>query len=163
VSIQLTSKIEGTIVETLTGPMVDPNNATVSFNQLNTDRTLDANSTPPVSKHSEGQKALSSGAGTLDLTALPGKTADETVVGTGLKVQFAMFRNPITNANPITVTFGASSPYLLGGSGFKVILQPGEKWAYEGTSTSPAVASGAKNIDLAGTGSQALDYEIVLG
>ncbi len=138
--------------------------STASFGPLNeTLTTYTASSTIPVTKHSEGTKLLSTGAGTFDLTQLPGKTADETVNGTGLKVQFAWFRNPATNANAITITFGASNPYLLKGSAFKMILQPGQSDKFFGDDATPDVGGSSKTIDIAGTGSQGLEYLIVMG
>ena len=162
-SIQATYKANISLVETFES-FADPADATATFDGLNTEVTLGAATSPPITKHAEYAKVLSVGAGTIDLTALPvNNHAGSTQDCTGLKVQMAKFQNPVTNANPITVTFGASNPYLLAGAGFKIILQPGEEWTFKGNDTTPDVAGGAKDIDLAGTGSQALNVQLVLG
>lgn len=150
------------VVQTYSGGLSADNTAT--YAPLNTDATTyTASTSVPVTKFSSGEKTLSGGAGTLNLAALPGVTADETVDGTGLKVQFAWFRNKSTNANNITITFGASNPYNLLGSAFVMVLAPGQSVKIFGNEATPDVASGAKNIDLAGTASQILEYQIVMG
>lgn len=108
------------------------------------------------------QKALSSGAASIDLTTLPG-TNGATIDGTGKKVQAIFLRNPSTNANSIAATFGASTPYLLAGAAWKVILLPGQSIVMFGNNATPTIGSGAKVIDLAGTGAQALDVGVILG
>ncbi len=142
----------------------DPGNPDVLFTTLNQALvTYTANTTVPVVKFSCGEKALASGTGTLRMTALPGRKADEIVDGTGLKVQFFWCKNKSTNANNISFTFGASNPYNLMGSDYKVTLAPGQSNKFEGNDATPDVASGAKDIDLAGTLAQVLQYVIVLG
>jgi hypothetical protein len=162
-SVAYVSKI--TVVETLTGDFVDPANATVGFNGLDAAETLTGATTTPVTKHAEDSLALTAGAATINLAALPGKTPEEVVVGTGLKVQFAKFVNPATNANKITVAKGASNGYGLCASGdtWSHTLSPGQEVTFKGDDAAPDVASGARTIDVTGTGSQVLDYVIVMG
>lgn len=152
------------VTETFVGTYVSTADATAGFGDaLGETLTLNASSSVPATKHAEFQKALSTGAGTIDLTALPGKTADETIVGTGLKVQAIKFRNLSTNANDISITFGASNPYNLMGSDFKITLKPGQSQLFLGDEAAPDIGSGAKDIDIAGTGSQILEVAIVMG
>ena len=126
--------------------------------------TLTASSTPPVTKHALFSKPLSTGTGTIDLTALPGITADETVNGTGLKVQFLKFKNPSTNANKITAAKGGSNGYQLdGATTWSVPLAPGQSVFFELDDAADDIGSGNKTIDLTGTGSQALSVQVVMG
>ncbi len=164
-SIRATVTCGISVTETFEGPFVNPGDATATFDQLSESVTLDANSTPPASKHASYEKALSSGTGTIDLTALPGVTAEETVNGTGLKVQQLKFRNKSTNANKITVAKGASNGYGLCASGdsWSFVLSPNQSITFYGDDAAPDIGSGAKTIDLTGTGSQVLEVAIVMG
>lgn len=163
-SIAVTSYSRLAVVETFAGVYVNPGDATVTVDGLSEESTLSASTTPPVTKHSHGQKALSAGSATIDLTSLPDISGTAgAVTFNGLKVQRAIFENPITNANAITVTVGGSDGYLLGGAAWKYILQPGSRIHIENVDTAPDVASNAKNIDITGTGSQELNFHLVAG
>lgn len=140
-----------------------PGQNTAAFAPLNETLSLNAGTTPPASQHATFNAALTAGAGTIDLTNLPGITAGEVVNGTGLKVQVAKFLNPLTNANPITLKFGALNPYNLLGASWQVSLAPGQSLLVNGNAATPAIAAGAKNIDISGTGAQALSVHLVLG
>lgn len=161
-TISATYGLELSVVETFDG-QVGAGDNTLTYNGLTENGILTASSSVPATKQASGTKLLSGGAGTLDMTALPGKTADETVDATGLKLQLAIFHNLDANANTITVTFGAANPYLLGGTGFKWILSPGDTLMVKKKDSAPDVAAGAKDIDLAGTGAQGLEYHCVFG
>lgn len=162
-SVTYVSKV--TILETLTGDFVDPANATVGFNGLDLTETLTGATTVPVTKHAEDTLAMTAGAATINLAALPGKTAEETVVGTGLKVQYLKIVNPITNANSITVSKGASNGYGLNAAGttWSVPLSPGQEFTFRGNDSAPDIAAGARTIDVAGTGTQSVEYVVVMG
>ena len=108
----------------------------------------------------QNTKAMDGGAGTLDLTALPG-TADTVRDLSGLKVQWAWFRNTATNGNAITITFGASNPYDLLGGGEIIVLEVGQEIAVWGNDATPEIGSSACEIDISGTLAQTLDYLIV--
>jgi len=151
-----------TVAETLATNVVDATSPVITHNGFNFSATLNASSTPPISKMASFQKALSTGAATIDCTSLIG-TNGASVDFTGLKVQGYIFQNPATNANAITVTVGASNGLLLHGASWKVILQPGEQLMFLGLNVSQTVGSGNKTIDLAGTGSQALNCILVAG
>ena len=68
-----------------------------------------------------------------------------------------------TNANPITIKFGAANPYNLLGASWQIVLAPGQEAQSYLKDGAPAIGSGAKNIDLSGTGAQALQCQVVLG
>jgi hypothetical protein len=163
-SVALTYETKLTVIETLgvNVPDVDVANARIVHNAFNTNLSLNGTSSPPVTKVVATQKALAAGVGTLDLTALVGTNGAVVDLST-LKVQAVKFRNPSTNANAITVTFGAANPYLLGGAAWKFILEPGMEIVVYGNDKTPDVDSTHKNIDLAGTLVQALDVVIVAG
>ena len=71
-SIAVTYNSQASIVETLEGEYISPGDPTVTTNGLNTTAGLTASTTPPVTKYSAFQKALSTGTGTIDLTSLTG-------------------------------------------------------------------------------------------
>lgn len=164
-SIEVTYAVTGTIVETLTGPFVSAADATTTTNGLNIAGVLNASSTVPATKYAAGRLTLSSGSGTLDLTALPGRTADEVVDGTGLKLQLLILHNRSTNANKITITKGASNGIGLAASNdtWTLTLSPDQTVGLYLKDAGPDIASDKKTLDISGTGSQELDYEIVMG
>jgi hypothetical protein len=153
-----------TAAETLTTNVPDAATPTVNHTGFNSTATLNAASTPPVSKMASFQQALSAGAATIDLTALVG-TNGATVTFNGLKVAAVKFQNPGTNANAITIKAGASNAYLLGGAAWSWILQPGDEflWKAGAVNAAPTVGASLKNIDLAGTGTQALNVIVIAG
>lgn len=153
------------VTETLTGPFVDPANPTVGFNGLNTSGVLNAGSTVPATKHAADVCTMSDGTGSINLAALPGKTAEETVVGTGLKVQILILRAKATNANPITVAKGASNGYGLNAANgtWSETLDPGQVRAFYLKDSAPDIASDKRVWDVTGTGAQGLEYQIVMG
>jgi hypothetical protein len=161
-SVAVTYGFTATTVETLATNVPAASSPQVTHSGYNTSGTINGTSTVPATQCAYFSKALSSGAATIDLTALTG-TNGATVDLTGLKVQIARFKNPAANANSITVTFGASNPYLLGGSAWKVILAPGQQVMFFGNDAAPDVDSTHKTIDIAGTGSQALEVSIIAG
>lgn len=153
-----------TVVETFTGE-VSPSDNTITINGLDLNETLTASTTPPVTKNAAYTLTLSGGSGSIDLTALPGLTADETVDMTGLKAQIVKFQTPSTNANNITITKGNSNGYGFGSAGasFTIVLPPDSNHMMTFTDTNPDVASGARIFDVTGTGSQTVDVQIVGG
>ena len=76
-----------------------------------------------------------------------------------------LFTLAVASTNKITVAKGASNGYGLDTAGdtWSVPLSPGE-WMMVGTNgASPTIGSGAKVIDVTGTGSQALNVAVVMG
>jgi len=135
------------------------------FSDYDTEIQLGAGSVPVVTKKANFLLTLSGGAATIDLTALPDLAGVQDF--TGLKVQAIKFRNP--SANVMTISKGASNGYGLdGGNAFTIPVapvyqsRPGEFLGLfpEGT---PDVAAGAKNIAVAGTGTQTLQCTILAG
>ena len=148
-----------TVTEILAGNVVGLSDKLVKHTTLNKSELLDSTTTPPVTLVVSNAQA---GSGTIDLTSMVG-TNDTAVDGSGLKVQAAKFANPSTNANAITVKFGASDAYLLGGAAWTFILEPGMEIVAYGNDATPDIAAGAKDIDVAATGVQPLNYTIVMG
>lgn len=161
-SVRVNYQSSLTVRETLETNVPAASDAEIVHSGFDTNAALNSASTPTATKHAAFSKALSAGAATIDLTALTG-TGGVTVDGTGLKVVACKFQNPSTNANNIQVCFGASNAYLLGtNAAWKVTLCPGDEYLGK-FHANPSIDSTHKNIDLAGTGTQALNCEIVLG
>ncbi len=162
ITVLYASKV--TVVETFSGAVDGDNTST--FAAQNEEATYTASTTVPVTKHSPPSTVtLGSGLATIDLALLPGITADETVVGTGLKAQFIKFTNPSTNANKIVISNGASNPYRIDGATttWSIPLAPGQTVLLSLNDAGDDVAGSHKTIDLVGTGSQTLTVQIVLG
>jgi len=160
-SVSVNYKLRISTTETLVSGVVAAANPVVLLDQFDLTGTLNSGTSPPATKAAYFSKALTAGAGTIDLTALTG--AGGAVDGTGLKVQLFRLSNPIANANGVTISHAASNSYGLWGSTYSVTLQPGESVQWLGNDTAPDVAGGAKNILLTGTGSQAFNVSIVMG
>lgn len=165
-SIQVTYASQASIQDSPGGGFIDPNDATITINQMNVSATLTASTTPPVTKYSAFSVALSSGTGSIDLTSLPDNNGVAAAVTfSGLKPQVVKLRNKSTNANSIKVAVGASNGYDGFGSDFAVTLQPGDELLWKGNDNSGVtdVASGKRTFDLTGTGSQVLEVELIAG
>lgn len=116
----------------------------------------------PATKTANFEVALVAGAGSIDLRALDGSN-DGVVDGNGLKVQGLFIKAKATNGNPITIDVGDSDGYDLAGAAFSVTLQPGQCFLFYGYDATPDVAAGDKVLDLTGTGTDALQVQVVLG
>jgi hypothetical protein len=156
----VTTQVAG--VETFDGLASSADN-TVTYSGLSESNTYDGSTSVPVTKQAAFEKALSSGSGTIDLTALPGKTADETVNFNGLRVQALKLRNKSTNANSITIAQGGSNAWTGLGSTFSLTLLPGQAATLEFKEGGPDVGSSVKNIALTGTGAQILEVHAIAG
>lgn len=144
-----------------TGLTATDSDRTLIWDSINTLKTLNASSTPAVTKFVRFDQALTASTATIDLTSLTGANG-ESVDFSGLKVQVAKFKNKSGNA-AMTIKFGAANPYnLLGASWTLILPDEGEITLYlpEGT---PDVAGGAKDIDLSGTGSEELEVQLFAG
>lgn len=166
VAVTYTSMLK--TVETLTDTNIASSDATVTFNSgasegINKTTTMNSGTTPPATKRAGGELTLTAGAGSIDLRALTTGVGGSTVDGNGLKVQAIKLRNKSTNANAMTISEGASNGYALLGASFTFILQPGQEIMFFGNDATPDVAAADKTIDVAGTGSQVLAYEVVMG
>jgi hypothetical protein len=161
-SIQLayTSKILAT--ETLESNVDLSSDKTVSFNGLDTVRTLNETSTPPVAKGSYQDIPLVAGAKTLDLAALVGANS-AAVNGTGLRVQTIKIRNKATNANAMTIAKGASNGYDGLGANFSITLVPGAEMLVLLNDGGTDIGATNKTLDVAGTLTQVVEVGIVMG
>lgn len=132
----------------------------VRHNNLNPRGALDAGTTPPATKHVQlAAQALVAGAKTVDLTALVG-TAGATVDGTGLKVRVLRIRN--NGVSLMTFGPGAADPYQLW-AGWSLPVPPGGAFALYMADGAGAVGAAAKNVDVAGTGTETFDLSVVFG
>lgn len=130
--------------------------------------TLNTTSNPTAVAVWSGRVTMSGGAASLDLTALPYSLDREDVDLTTLKVVALKLFAPLTNADPVKIEGGASTPYeLFGDADTEIDLAPGE-YATKGVVDSAgaalaAVSGSVKVIDFSGTGTDAVDVTIVAG
>lgn len=164
-SVALSLQQNCTVTEALTGNAAQGTAATILWSALNNSVNLSGTSTPPVSLVAGGAVALSSGAKTLDLTALTGLgTGAATVNMNTKKIVAILFSNPATNANAISMVPGASNGYNWDNStGAKITLQPGATQLVYCFSTAPAIGGSAKTLDFAGTSAQPFNIVLVGG
>ena len=162
-SVTVTYQSTITVVETLEGnaPAATDANKKVTHNAFNTSKSLTGASSQPVTKCAFFEQALAAGVATIDLTALTG-TNGASVDMSGLKVQQIKFKNKAGN-NVVTIGEGALNGYELAGSGWQVALQAGQEFVIDGNDATPDVGAAAKEIDLAGTGTDEIEVSIVCG
>lgn len=112
-------------------------------------------SNPPVSAKSHFAKALSSGAGTLDLLALLDDQAN-TLATTGLRVQIVKVQNP--NPDALAVTPASSNGY-----GLKFTVPPQGEILLTSSNLLPQVETSAHLLTLAGVAAETSNWMIILG
>ena len=137
---------------------------TVNATALNPSQTTYTQTANPKAKYYSGKKyALVAGALTIDLTALSGLQAS--INGTGLKVQALRVRGCATGNGKLTISEGAANPYELFGGANPIEYPAGNTyaWQFEFGDKLGAIGAGAKNIDLAGTGTNEFYIEFLLG
>lgn len=148
-------------LEVVSGQLVTVGNVTHASSQSH---TLTSVTTPPVTKHAAKLVALVAGAATIDLTALTAWGANGAAEDmSGLKLQIMRLKATAANANPITITAGASNGYEAFGAAWSLALSGGQEVTLYGFDKTPDVAGGAKTIDLAGTLTQSIEIEVVFG
>lgn len=135
---------------------------TTKYTGLNTKYDLEAGSTPPVVSSAMFKKAMSGGAGTIDLTAVPGPHGS-TVNGNTKKVRACKFVNPATNANAITIVGGASNGYLLFGASGSIVLLPGDEVTLYKKDNAVTIDGTHKTLDISGNGAQELHCAFIFG
>jgi len=152
-----------TVKETLeTGvPAASANKRIVTHDLFNTAKTLNVDSTPPVTKVANFEQALTVGAATIDLTSLAG-TNGASIDGTGLRVQMLKLRNKDAN-NPVTIEEGASNGYDGFGSGFSVTIAEEGEVTLLTNDAGTDIGATNKTLDLSGTGSEEVEVSIVMG
>lgn len=127
--------------------------------------TLDANTTPAVTKSWSDQVSLTAGTVTLDLTALSRGTNMSTVNMNGLKVQLVKIKAKSTNTQTITIADAASNGYNLFGdaSGQVTLDASGEIMQYT-PELLANISSTAKDITITSNDVDAIfDIQIVAG
>lgn len=134
----------------------------VTHNGYNSSRTINSGSAQPATKVASFEKDLSGGAATIDLTSITG-TNGATVNLNGLKVQAFKVKAKSANANPITLTEGASNGYELLGASWTIILQPSQEVLVWGHDSTPDVSGTTKTIDMSGTDTQGVEIIVVAG
>lgn len=159
VNIGLTLDANETVASTLAGFAATGGTNLAHFG-FSTRVNLTPSSTPDVEAVSYQTLALTAGAKTIDLTALPvtGGTYD----ATGKKVRAFMVKNKAGNA-VLTVSEGATNGYALLGTGFTFKLLAGQQLLVYLADSAPTVASGDKTIDFAGTGTEESEISIAIG
>lgn len=168
-SVVATAILGLTTVENPEQGVDDATASTVTHDAYSSSQTLTSSSTPAVTACNAFEKALSSGTGIIDLTALPstGQAVSGLTPGvfdrSGLRVQAIKVVAPAENSGPLTLTYGAATPYLLFGSGWKIILNPGEEFEWKGYGVAPVISSSYKHIDLSGTGTDVLKVLLLFG
>lgn len=127
--------------------------------------TLDSTTTPPVTEVYADNLALSGGAITIDLTALPG-TNGRTIDMTGLKVQYLWVGQVASNTANLTLKPGASTGYNIGNNAntFLSIGHAGNEaicciW----NELNPDVSGSLKHLDVTGAGSETFNIVIAAG
>lgn len=153
--VAITTTVEETLDEA-SAPAAAASGRMIRHTQFNRESALMSG----VTKGTAGRIAMTAGAATLDLTAVP--SPEGTINLLGLAVKLLRLINPSTNANAITIKVGASDGYELAGSSWAVTLQPDEAITIEKTDA-PEVDTDAKIIDISGTGTEVLDFVIAAG
>lgn len=126
---------------------------------FSTGTTLQSTTTPAVSEAGFCTQALSGGAATIDLTSLT-TSRGRAMNFTGVKIRTFRAKNPSTNTGTITIAKGASNGYTGFGSSFSIALKPGEEMSFYDGGNGVAVSSTVKTLDLAGTGSESLQFAV---
>lgn len=126
---------------------------------------LDDGTTPDVEDYAIFELALSGGAGSINLAALPHNHGGVNITKdfTGKKIRAWLFWTPDTNANNITITKGASNGYSPVGTSFTKVIPPNGASSDDFDTAAIDVASGARLLDVTGTGSQVVFCAIVCG
>lgn len=129
--------------------------------------TLNAASTPAVTKTFSDTINLVDDAATLDLTSLSGP-AGTTVDFTDLKVHVVKLSCPSSNTAGITVDRGAANAYNLFGadnaSAEQVEVLPGATHMfYHGDDQTEGVDATHSDVQFAGTGTEAISVMLVAG
>jgi hypothetical protein len=150
-----------TVTRTFDTTSADGGTATI---RGDTTQSRTATTTPAVTQAGSAEKAMTAGAGTIDLTALAlqfGGTVDLT----GLRLRHWKIAAPATNAGSITISKGASNGFTGFGANFSITLPPGGEWlgSDAGHANPAAVAAGVKTLDLAGTGTDEIQLIFAAG
>lgn len=136
-------------------------NRTVTHTNFNESGTLDATVTAsPATLQASFVKELSSGSGSIDLTALTG-TNGATVDGTGLQPQIVRVKN--LGANSLTIKGGASNGHSAFTSTDGTVIPAGGIAMFFFNDGTQNIGSSDRIWDLTGTGAQTSEWTIVMG
>lgn len=151
-----------TVTEVLSDATLSSSGNRVIHDANSTSGTYNSGSTPAITKRARLAYTMTAGAATIDLRALIG-TNGAAVDGNGLRAQFVKIINPITNANAITISKGASNGYDGLGSSFSIALVPGGELLVKLNDGGADIGATNKTLDLAGVGSQVITGEVLMG
>jgi hypothetical protein len=147
-------------VEQLTIAVDGAVNPKITFTDFDESGTLNAGSTPPAEKCNFAKIALTAGAATIDMTDLVGP-GGAPIDFTGLKVQLIRIKN--LGGAAMTFSEGSSNGYELLGNNWSITVPPGGIMQFFLPDTAPDVGSGAKTIDVSGTGTQEFELSLIAG
>ena len=116
----------------------------------------------PTTMTSSFVATLVAGALTVDLRALTGY-GGYAIDGVGLRVQGIFIQALATNAAVVTIAIGASNGYDGFGSTFAVTLKAGGVALISTLDNGSDIAAGKKTLDLSGTGTDAVNIQLVMG
>jgi hypothetical protein len=154
----LTQKTETTSDPTATAPAISMNLQTAQPSAFTKNYT--ATSTIDGQEAWSGHVTLSSGAATLDLTALTQVGLATTVNATGMKLRAIQVLADAANANPISVGTGGTNGYDQ--VGVLSNIKAGDLETRISNSVT-AIDGTHKTLDIAGTGSQGCTIHMVFG
>ena len=157
ISVSYTSNL--TTTETLSDSNISATSKTVSFDGANGSGISTASSTAPCTMRGGGKLTLSSGAGSIDLTAIPGVNGT-LQDGTGLKVQFVKLKN--LGESQMWIYDDITNGYQLHGGGYDRLPVGGES-LHKYSDGLADIDGTHKIIGVEGSGSDQLQYEIVMG
>lgn len=159
-SIDLHYAFKALINETFTVGVDGSETPTITYASFDDVVALSATSTPPVDTCVVRKLALTAGAYTIDLTTITGANG-AVQNSTGKKVQLFRFKN--LGANSMTIAEGATFGYPMLGTSFTFTVPAGGQVMFVFNDNAPDVASGDRQIDIAGTGSQEFELTLVTG
>lgn len=145
--------------EKLTNTVLEDNFIT---HRINISKMLTSATTPDGELVYSVTQALTAGSATIDLKSIS-NTEGTTITTEAKKVRAFAAKATSDNANPLTLTVGASNGYTMLGAGWKVILSASDTFAVYLGDNAPAISDSVKTIDLSGTGSQSVDIVIIFG
>lgn len=123
--------------------------------------TLDASSTPAVTKAFSDTITMSGGTAKLDLTALPGPSST-TIDFSGLKVQLFKMKVATTNTLPVTCTVGTNAYNIFGAADGSIDLHPGCTTMFEWNDQLDDVGA-SEEISFSGDTTGTFDIQLVAG
>lgn len=136
----------------------------IKHDQISVNKTFTPGGTAPnkATKNASFEVALSGGAATIDLTNIT-DPVNGVVTGNTLKVQAITVKNKATNGAAITIAKGASNGYTGFGSAFSMSIPVGGTMGFDAVNAGATISSTVKTLDLAGSGTDVLQVQILFG